>query len=359
MHQTEYFSNLKDFYRKLQDDESRFIFNSRFLYFLNEDDEHLWKMVDKIYKRKYFSKEITRLKELKQSGVFIIFYGAGAVGSNAMDYFKRHGLIPDFFCDKNTDKQKNGYMNIPVVSLQTLAEKYRNAAIVITSSSVHANEIKCELKELDVNSNIYDFFINRNIYDYFDYNFLKPVENEIYLDCGVLDGSTIETFVNFTNGQYSRIYGYEPDKTSFERTLNYLQSKCFKRVNMINMGVWNETALLSFTEKGDGGSHISDDGVFKIPVTTIDESIDGEGGGIVTFIKMDIEGAELNALRGAAKTIRRCKPRLAICIYHKPEDILEIPMYINSLVPEYRFYLRHHAISKSETVLYAINEDSK
>lgn len=72
------------------------------------------------------------------------------------------------------------------------------------------------------------------------------------------------------------------------------------------------------------------------------------------MIKMDVEGSELESLKGAKRTIQRDKPKLAICIYHKPEDMTEIPMFIKELVPEYRLYVRHHSNSDLETVLYAI-----
>lgn len=72
------------------------------------------------------------------------------------------------------------------------------------------------------------------------------------------------------------------------------------------------------------------------------------------MIKMDVEGAELESLKGARETILRNRPKLAICIYHKPEDMTEIPLYIKSLVPEYKFFVRHHSNYFAETVLYAI-----
>ena len=74
----------------------------------------------------------------------------------------------------------------------------------------------------------------------------------------------------------------------------------------------------------------------------------------VTFIKMDIEGAELKALKGAKNIILRDKPKLAISIYHKPEDIVEIPLFIKELVPEYKLYIRHYSNDSIETVLYAV-----
>ena len=76
----------------------------------------------------------------------------------------------------------------------------------------------------------------------------------------------------------------------------------------------------------------------------------------ITFIKMDIEGSEIPALRGAKEIIETQKPKLAICVYHKPEDIWEIPELILDYVPEYRLYLRHYSITYTETVLYAIYE---
>ena len=69
---------------------------------------------------------------------------------------------------------------------------------------------------------------------------------------------------------------------------------------------------------------------------------------------MDVEGAELESLKGAQKVIKRDKPKLAVCIYHKPEDILTLPLFIKKLVPEYKFYLRSYSNADNEMVLYAI-----
>ena len=74
----------------------------------------------------------------------------------------------------------------------------------------------------------------------------------------------------------------------------------------------------------------------------------------VTFIKMDIEGSELEALRGASKTIQEHSPKLAISVYHKPEDIIDIPLFISEINSGYKFYLRHYTNWSVDTVLYAI-----
>ena len=83
----------------------------------------------------------------------------------------------------------------------------------------------------------------------------------------------------------------------------------------------------------------------------MDDHLQGEA---VSFIKMDIEGAERGALRGAEQLIRRYRPDLAICVYHSISDLFEIPLYIHSIVPEYRLYLRHHTPVFCETVCYAV-----
>ena len=72
---------------------------------------------------------------------------------------------------------------------------------------------------------------------------------------------------------------------------------------------------------------------------------------------MDIEGAELEALQGGAKLIKKNHPKLAICVYHKPEDIYTIPQLLLEYNPNYTFYLRHYSLWRSETVLYAIDKN--
>ena len=80
---------------------------------------------------------------------------------------------------------------------------------------------------------------------------------------------------------------------------------------------------------------MNENGTIEVSVVPIDAVVDPADR--ITMIKMDVEGAELESLKGARKTIQRDKPKLAICIYHKPEDMTEIPLYIKELVPEYRF----------------------
>jgi len=87
-----------------------------------------------------------------------------------------------------------------------------------------------------------------------------------------------------------------------------------------------------------------------VSVISLDRYLDGAP---ATFIKADVEGMEMALLKGASETIVRCRPKLAICVYHYPSDIPQISSYLKSLVPDYRFALRHHSPQLMETVLYA------
>lgn len=100
-----------------------------------------------------------------------------------------------------------------------------------------------------------------------------------------------------------------------------------------------------------GGSRIDENGSNDIYTESIDQILQGKK---ATFIKMDVEGAELDSLKGAKDTIKNFKPKLAICIYHKPNDIIQIPEFILECRDDYKFYIRHYTSCNYETVLYAI-----
>lgn len=176
-------------------------------------------------------------------------------------------------------------------------------------------------------------------------------QDEIYVDCGAFNGDTIIKYSEFANGMYKRIYAFEPDKDNqllLKKNIAHLNN-----VKIIDKGSWYEDATLFFNSKGSG-SFVSEQGEESIQVTSIDAVVKNDK---VTFIKMDIEGSELEALHGAENTIRNNFPKLAICCYHKQRDIIDLYSYIKSFnneFCEYKFFLRHHSNGVSETVLYAI-----
>ena len=124
---------------------------------------------------------------------------------------------------------------------------------------------------------------------------------------------------------------------------------------IVPKGAWDSETTLTFYE-GNGGSssfdHISPsfEKAVHIDVTAVDKVVKEP----ITYMKMDIEGSELRALHGAQEQISRNYPSLAISVYHKTEDILDIWNYLRDITPDYRFYIRHHSPCWDDTVLYAI-----
>ena len=175
--------------------------------------------------------------------------------------------------------------------------------------------------------------------------------HEVYIDCGMFDGDTVVEFMGRCP-DYDRIIGFEPDE---ENVLKFRERNLpMERMDIYPTGVWSTETVLRFSAEGTTASRIAESGEIPLSVKSID-SLDLDQN--VTLIKMDIEGSELEALKGARETIHRDLPKLAICVYHKKEDLITIPQYIRSLESKdrhYRFYLRHHSLCDHETVLYAI-----
>jgi len=123
-----------------------------------------------------------------------------------------------------------------------------------------------------------------------------------------------------------------------------------KDCTLFEKGAWSQKGFMGFTSVGMDMGQVNESAKEFIEVDTIDNILDGKR---VSFIKMDIEGSELEVLKGGEKTIREYKPRLAICIYHKMEDIWTIPLELLKYNPEYNFKIRPYWSHPEETVLYA------
>lgn len=193
---------------------------------------------------------------------------------------------------------------------------------------------------------------------YYDKDLIKLGTSEGYVDCGAFRGDTIVKFINHLpqKNKYDFIIAFEPDEYNFKVLKNKIcKSKLIKRresVKCYPLGTWSEKAVLRFKSNTEEACMISDDGDSIIKVKSIDEVV---GGGKVTYIKMDVEGAELNSLIGAKNIICRDHPRLAISIYHSDADMLDIIEYVRSNYPFYKLYVRHYTYYYADTVLYAID----
>jgi len=186
---------------------------------------------------------------------------------------------------------------------------------------------------------------------YFPDNLPQLPQPLYFLDGGAYIGDTIQTLIAH-NQIFAQIYAFEPDTENFKRLL--LQTSDLSNhipVKLLQCGLWSSKTVVSFNDGLGAGSKISDDNKLKVTLVTIDDIV---GNNQCNFIKLDIEGAELDALEGAKRTIQKFRPRLAICCYHKPDHLWKIPIWINNLNLNYKLYLRNHQYNTFETVIYAI-----
>src|SRR3989338_4944697 len=185
---------------------------------------------------------------------------------------------------------------------------------------------------------------------YFPQDIFRLSDREVFVDGGAYTGDTLLAFIRKTKGEYERCYAFEPAPENLAKLNSLAEKQRFRDVSVIGKGLWSMAETLRFAAaEGLGGSAISPAGNTSIAVDSVDNVAPD-----ATFIKLDVEGAELEALKGAAGTIKRNRPKLAVCLYHRPGDLFEIPLFLKSLVPEYRFYLRQHQPVSCELVLYAV-----
>ncbi len=179
---------------------------------------------------------------------------------------------------------------------------------------------------------------------------LSVDSHEVIVDVGAYDGDTIKLFAKKAP-KYRHIYAFEPDLQSFYKLVE--NTKNMKNIDYFSVGLADVSEVKQFHELDLGASTFLINGNRN----TFDKLVlAGDALNIKpTLIKMDIEGFELEALKGFESTIFNYKPKLAICVYHKFEDIYDIPTYIKKINPNYKLFLRHHSSNSSETVLYAIN----
>lgn len=177
---------------------------------------------------------------------------------------------------------------------------------------------------------------------------LKLTDKESIVDLGAYDGDTIREFTEFTKGEYSRITALEPDEKNFKKLLR--NTKNMPNITVYNMGAWNKRDTLIFAQNAGRNSRLSGQGK-SVKVCDIDSLIDYP----VTMIKMDIEGSELKALAGAEKTIKKYRPKLYVCAYHRNEDMFALGKKILALNDNYKLYFRHSKyIPAWEANFYAV-----
>ncbi|NWF49025.1 MAG: FkbM family methyltransferase [Ignavibacteriaceae bacterium] len=181
---------------------------------------------------------------------------------------------------------------------------------------------------------------------YFE-KFISIKKGDIFIDAGGFDGDTTEQFCT-RYPYYGKVYLFEPSVFNMKKARIKLSN--LKNIEFFELGLSDKAGKLKFNSDSGSASFISESGTSFIDVTTIDEIVKEK----ISFIKMDLEGWELNALKGAKKHIIKDHPILAITVYHKPSDFWQIYEFISELRTDYKIYLRHYTEGWSETVMYFI-----
>ncbi len=191
------------------------------------------------------------------------------------------------------------------------------------------------------------------------YSLLNINDRETYLDLGAYNGDTVEEFLKLTGKRFEKIYALEPDRRNYSklRRRHYaLGSEIFEP---INAAAWSSDTKLVFNSRAGRNSSLCETPSAQTAgrgMETEAKSVDSLlGGKAATLIKYDVEGSEREALAGSEQTIKKYKPRLIVSLYHRTEDLIELPLYIKELNPDYKLYLRHHPyIPAWDTNLYCI-----
>lgn len=354
----DYFSIIRRVENMLMDDESKDIFNARLQYSMY-GMEHQYMENIGVFERenpicrewKEFSSDFTQSDR-------IVIFGAGTDGSATYKLLSKmgYGISVIAFCDNNMDLWGTNKYNIPIISIDVLKERHFDAYIVIATEKyvgkIYSQLLVNGFRRERILYPSYSKLIAQYGNQYFDLPQLMHLdEKEVFIDAGGYDGATAVEFAKWSNQKYKEIYIFEPDKINIDKCDNTIKTFGLYNTHIINKGTYSSEKELFFKMTGSSGGSLSKNGKSRVLVTSIDKELNGKP---TTFIKMDVEGSELDSLIGAQETIRKFHPKLAICVYHKPWDIIEIPEFIMSLDSSYRFYLRHYTSCFWETVLYAI-----
>lgn len=344
--------------------------------------------------------ELAQQAPRPSAGQDILLFGGGLCGTLTIPLL-RNELKLIAVCDNDKRKQGTLIEGLPCVSPDALAQ-YQNPFVLVSSSknyqSIHEelldrNIPHCNLESYVVNQKLNAFHEvyqaldkeSRRVYagvlycrllgttfgveqyctddQYFCFPEFRYIGlNDTYIDCGAFTGDIVQKVVENSMGVFHRIYAFEPNGktyTAMKKRAEFLKDIWALEDGQIVLeqkGVGGARAFASmqenFTNQANTYITSNDNGQGDIEIVALDEYLARRGAEKITFIKADIEGFEWDMLHGAARTIQRDKPNLAISIYHSIFDFFRIYQYLKQLVPEYTFAVRHHWNSLDETILY-------
>lgn len=342
------------------------------------------------------------VKEISKIKLPVILFGA-AINESAVEFLEKNNIKILGFCDNDVQKHGKIYNGYRIFNFEEVKDKYNDEQIcvIITANAgaeeillqinkdgwysnikqldltglevedwykyynIHINELENvysmleDEKSRDVFKNVIDYRICREkekiekIYDdekgqYFDEKIVNLKCEGSFVDVGAYDGDTVLGLEERVQS-FEKIICFEPNRNNYDKLYNNYKNNI--KVQMFNVGVYDTTTQLQFSNIGGKQAKVEEDGVEKISVVDLDSFLCKEN---IKFIKMDIEGSEQKALMGAKEILKRMKPTLAICVYHNKDDIFRIPQMLKEIVPEYKLYFRHYSKSTCDTICYAV-----
>lgn len=321
----------------------------------------------------------------------IICFGAGHCSRMLYDLLIGEDIEVLAFCDNDEQKQGHYLYKKPIMSLIEAMDRFGEFNIVITVSSyedvcasIQSNEFKGKIywleapatyhksclfskgyikKNCERFANVYHLLhddISRLVYinslshtlsldkkymdcidqyeiqGYFGTNLLRNKNLNVFLDAGAYNGDTIREFISFCDYQFDKIYAFEPDGDNFLNLHTFAKELGDSKVNLYKAGVGRHSEQLHFVSHGVI-SRVDELGNQIVQIQAIDDIIETQ----VDIIKMDIEGAEADALYGAQEIIKKYNPVLMISAYHKKEDMFALIEQIKEYLPNSKVYMRH------------------
>jgi FkbM family methyltransferase len=344
------------------------------------------------------------VRNCTQDYPYVVFYGCGAIFSSIVDTWLEYvERSIDFCCDSDSAKWGKLFCGVKCLSPDELFEIRDSCTIFVTvgnfppvfdfltssgfpsvnliykydlvaSAYLDSQGLEQVAQQLrsardlftdERSLKVFDTILERALGDrsnitlmpsicddnqYFDPAVVELAEDECYVDIGAYDGDTIRHFMKITNNRFERIDAFELDHFNYRKLVESVKASGHENfIRAFNLGVWDHECDLNFST-GKSQSRVGT-GDQVAHAVALDRILSDQR---ITFIKMDIEGAEPNALKGAERVIRANQPKLAICVYHHISHLWEIPLYIHGLLPDHRLYLRHYTNLEYETVCYAI-----
>jgi len=277
--------------------------------------------------------KLSQLYEFHKEYNVVVFTGADALSLKFWDYFSEIGIETILLMGRSKDY--NRIYRSMLFNITRINSVYKNLDCISKAyyAATLCNKGSGDIKDIRFSEEK----------QYFLEGYLPEVGN-IVIDGGAYDGMTAKAFCDIG----CQVYSFEMDGLNYQKGLQLAQNEKFV---LENMGLGRKKAEMQYRE-GGVGSAISKDGDKMARIIDIDTYANEKGLSSIDFIKMDIEGSEMTALQGAAKSIIKYKPKMAICTYHKLQDMWEIPLYVKRLRPDYEFAFRHHIIDGGQEYLW-------